>query len=184
MAAIGINREEGRVLGKHLVAEALQFQFADDSLLQQADQVSAGRYAIAGPEFFGDRAPAEHLAPLQNQHFLAGAREVSRGDEAVVAAADNDSYVVLRGHWKATTASGGSVIEMWHGRPWFFTFHRRHHAAPVAHVAAAEHGRIRIQNLAIVARLRHADRVILSRNRREVAGEHDAVRPDLRAPQE
>ena len=38
MAAVRESREEGRIFGQHPIAEALQFQFADDALLQQADR--------------------------------------------------------------------------------------------------------------------------------------------------
>ena len=117
MASIGINREEGRVFGKHLVAKPFQFQFADDSFLQQTDEIGSRRYSVARPNCLRDRAPAEDLAPFENQYLLSRTREVSGSDEAVMTAPNNYD-VEFRGHWKATTASGGSVIEIVYGRPW------------------------------------------------------------------
>ena len=68
------------------VAESLQFEFAHDSLLEQADEIRAGRYLIPGPDLFRNRAAAEHPAPLENQHLLPGAGEISGRDQAIVSA--------------------------------------------------------------------------------------------------
>ncbi len=126
----GKSGEEGRILGKYPIAEALQFQFANDSFLEQADEIRAGRNPVARPDLFGDRAPAEHFAAFEDQHLLAGAGKVSGGDQAVVAAADDDYVRMRAGIRNATTASGGSVIEIVCGRPWLLvsdeTSRRRH----------------------------------------------------------
>ena len=122
MAAVGKSREEGRILGVHLISVALQFQFANDALLQQAGQVSRRGDPITRPDLFGDRTAAHHLAALQHQHRAPGAGQVGCGDQAVMTAAYNDcvvfrhysgsAYLLL----KATTASGGRVTTMLYGR--------------------------------------------------------------------
>ena len=94
MAAVGEGREESGIFGVHLVAEARELEFADDAFLKQAGEIGRGGDAVAGPDFFGDRAAAHQLALFEHQHFASGAGEVGRGDQAVVAAA-NDDYVVF-----------------------------------------------------------------------------------------
>ena len=69
MAAVGEGREERGVLGVDAVAEALQFQIADDLFLHQAGEVGCGGDAVAGPDFFGDGAAADQFARFENQHL-------------------------------------------------------------------------------------------------------------------
>ena len=59
MAAIGEGREKRRILGVDPVAVALQFQFADDALLQEAGQVCGRGNFVTRPDFLGDRATAD-----------------------------------------------------------------------------------------------------------------------------
>ena len=94
MAVVREGREERRIFRVHLISEARQLKLADDPVLEQAGEVGRGGDAIARPDFFRDRAAAHQLAFFEHQHFAAGAREVSRGDQAVVAGA-NDDYVVF-----------------------------------------------------------------------------------------
>ena len=94
VAAVGKGGEEGGILGVHVVAEALQLQIAHDAFLQQAGEVGGGGDAIAGPDLFGDGAAAHQFAPLEHQHLAAGARQIGGGDQAVVAAADDDGIVL------------------------------------------------------------------------------------------
>ena len=93
VAAVGEDGEEGGILGVHAIAELLELQFADDALLHQAGQVGAGGDTIAGPDLFGDGAAAEELAAFEHEHLPSGARQVGGGDQAVVAAADDDHIV-------------------------------------------------------------------------------------------
>ena len=46
-------------------------------------------------------AAAEPRVALENQHLLAGGRQIGRGHEAVVAGADGDD-VVRSAHWKSS----------------------------------------------------------------------------------
>ena len=90
MRAVGEGRKEGGILGVDAVAEALQFQVAHDLFLHQAGEVGGGGDAISGPDFFGDGASADQLARFEDDHAAAGAGQIRRGDQSVVAAADND----------------------------------------------------------------------------------------------
>ena len=94
----GKDGEERGVLRGHAIAEnwAPEFQFADDSFLQEADEVSACGDFVARPEFFGHGTSAEHLAAFQHQHLAASACEICRRDQTVVAATDDDG--VVAGH--------------------------------------------------------------------------------------
>src|SRR5256886_16695681 len=73
-----------------------ELQIADDLGTQQAVHVRGGGHLEARPQLLGHARPAHHVTPLDHQHALAGAREVGRGDEAVVAGPDDDD--VVRGH--------------------------------------------------------------------------------------
>ena len=76
MAAVGKRREERGIFRVDTIAEAFEFEFANDALLQQAGEIRGGGDAIARPDFFGDRATAHQFALFEHQHFAPGAREV------------------------------------------------------------------------------------------------------------
>ena len=88
---------ERAVERKNFQAMARQIEVANDLRPQQRNYVGADRELEAGKDFFGDGRAAEHMAALEHQNFLAGAREISGVDQAVVAAADHD-YVVFSCH--------------------------------------------------------------------------------------
>src|SRR3990172_6756542 len=69
VAAVGEGRKEGRVFGQDAVAEALELEFADDALLQQAAQVGGGRDLVARPDFFGDAGAAHERPALDHQQI-------------------------------------------------------------------------------------------------------------------
>ena len=46
-----------------------------------------------GIDLLGHRGAADQVPPLEHDHPLAGTRQVGRGDEAVVPAADDDGVV-------------------------------------------------------------------------------------------
>ena len=48
-------------------------------------------------KFFGDGGAADDSAAFEDERLVAFFREIERGDERVVAAAENDD-VALRGH--------------------------------------------------------------------------------------
>ena len=88
---------EGAVEGQDLEPVPRQVQLADDLGPQQRHHVRADRELEAGEDFLGHGRAAEHVAALEHEHLLAGAGQVGGGDEAVVAAADDDRVVGL-GH--------------------------------------------------------------------------------------
>ena len=76
-----------------------QFQITNDFRAQQTHHIGKFGEAIAGENFLGDRRAADHLATLQHHHFLAGASEVCRSDQAIVAGADDDGIVGIGIHF-------------------------------------------------------------------------------------
>jgi hypothetical protein len=93
VAVIGKRREEGGVFGINGIPMRRKIEVADDTLLQQARQISGGGDAVTGPDLLGDRASTDHLALFQYEHAAAGTRQVRGGYQAVVAAADDDDIV-------------------------------------------------------------------------------------------
>ena len=90
MRAIGKRRKERRILGVHAVSEALQLQIAHDLFLHQTGEVGSGRNSVAGPDFLGDGAAADHIARFEHQDLASGFREICGGDQSVMTAADDD----------------------------------------------------------------------------------------------
>src|SRR5207344_2432889 len=58
-----------------------------------------------GEHFLGDGRAADQRAALEHEHLTAGAREVRRGDQAVVAAADHDRVVAWGAHARFLSGS-------------------------------------------------------------------------------
>ncbi len=96
MAAVGKGREECRIFGVDQIAEALEFQIADDLFLHQARQVRRRRDPIAGPDLLRNRAPAHQFAAFEHQHAASSAGQIRRRDQAVMAGADDDDVVGFR----------------------------------------------------------------------------------------
>src|SRR5690348_11337131 len=84
---------ERAVQGQDFEAMAGQVEIANDLRAQQRDYVGAHRELESGKDFLGDGGASEHVAPLQHQDFLACARQIGGGGEAVVASSDNDCVV-------------------------------------------------------------------------------------------
>ena len=95
----GLHRRFGR---DHAQAVAVEREVADDLGPQHARHVGRGGDAAArrldAVDLLGDRATAEQRAALEHKYLEAGAREVERGREPVVAAADDDDVVSPRLH--------------------------------------------------------------------------------------
>jgi hypothetical protein len=91
------HRREGPVEREDLEAVPGQVELADDLGPQERDDVGADRELESREDLFGHRRAAEHVAPLEDEDLLSGAREVRGVDEAVVPASDDDD-VVLRAH--------------------------------------------------------------------------------------
>jgi hypothetical protein len=96
MAAVGARREVG-ALRVDVVAVLGETQVAHHRLGEQAHDVRQAGDGEVGPEgLLGDRGAADGVPALQHQHAAAGAGKVTGGDEAVVAAADDDHVVRVR----------------------------------------------------------------------------------------
>ncbi len=88
------HRRERAVERQNLEAVLRQVELADDLGPQQRHDVRAHRVLEAGVDLLGHRRAAEHVAALEHQHLPAGAREVRRAHQPVVAAANHDDVVV------------------------------------------------------------------------------------------
>ncbi len=96
VAAVRVGGEVG-TLGVDLVAVALELQLPQDRRRHEADDVGERRdLVVRTPRRLGDGRPADHVAPLQDHHPLAGLGQQAGGDQAVVAATDDDHVVVVR----------------------------------------------------------------------------------------
>ena len=73
-----------------------QVEVADDLGTEQAHDVGEDRELEAREDLLGDRRAADQVAALEHEHRSPGAREVRRGDEPVVPAADDDRVVPVR----------------------------------------------------------------------------------------
>jgi hypothetical protein len=96
MIAVGHGRE-GAVERKNFEAVARKIEVANDFRAEKRYDLGKDREFEAGNDFFGDGSAAENVAALKHEYFLSSARKVSRIDEAVVAATD-DNYVVALCH--------------------------------------------------------------------------------------
>ena len=96
MITVGHGRE-GAVERENFEAVARKVEVANDFRAQKRDDVRANGEFESGDDFFGDGRAAEDVAAFEDEDFFAGAGEVGRVHEAVVASADDD-YVVGFGH--------------------------------------------------------------------------------------
>src|SRR5688500_3201957 len=87
------HRGERAVEWKDLEAAACQIELADDLGPEQRHDVRADGKPEAGKYFFGDRGAAQYVTPFENQHLPPGARQVGRGGQPVVAAANDDRVI-------------------------------------------------------------------------------------------
>ncbi len=67
-----------------------QFEVADDLRAQQAHDVGILREAVPGEDLARAGGAADPVVAFENDDLLAGAGQVGRGDQAVVACADDD----------------------------------------------------------------------------------------------
>ena len=75
---------------------ARQVEVADDLGPQQRDDVRTDRVAEARKHFFGDGGAAEDVTALEDEDLAPRARQIRRGGQPVVPAAD-DYRVVAHG---------------------------------------------------------------------------------------
>ena len=95
--AVGARREDARIGAKYFAVEFLQLKIAGNVGAKRAHCVRESGNVKAGMKFFGNGAAADHFAAFENDRFETALCEVERGDECVVAAAD-DSYALSDGH--------------------------------------------------------------------------------------
>ena len=94
MRGIVEQREALRVRRIELKAEAAgQLQLVDDLRPQHRGDEAAGREPRAGEKLLGNAGTAEHVAALDQQDLLAGAAKIVGGNEAIMAAADDDRVI-------------------------------------------------------------------------------------------
>ena len=91
-----VERRDGALERQDLEPVPRQVEVADDLGPQQAHDVGEHRELEAREDLLGHRGAADQRAPLEHQRLAARARQVGRGDQAVVAAADDDRVVAAR----------------------------------------------------------------------------------------
>jgi hypothetical protein len=101
-----VERRERPVQRQDLEPVAAEVEVADDLRPEQGDDVGRDAEPEAGDDLLGDGGPAEHLAALEDNDAHAGPREVRGGDQAVVAAPDDDGVVALLGRHRAQAYGG------------------------------------------------------------------------------
>src|SRR5579859_2556331 len=89
--------EDAGIGAKNLTIEFVELEVAGDVGAKRADRVRKRGRVETGMKFFGDGAAADHFAALQNDRLKAALGQIKRGDESVVAAAD-ESYALSDGH--------------------------------------------------------------------------------------
>src|SRR6186713_1132150 len=95
IAAVGKGGETGRAAWQHREAVPLEFKVADNFGTEQTVDVAGGGDLKAGPEFLGHNASADQFATFEDKDLAAPASEIGRGDEAIVAGADDDGVVFV-----------------------------------------------------------------------------------------
>ena len=94
-APVGVG-DEVRALRVHLVAVALELEVAQDRRREQAHDVGEHRdLVVRPPRLLGDGGPADDVPAFEHDGALAGAGQVGRGDEPVVASPDDDGVVTV-----------------------------------------------------------------------------------------
>jgi hypothetical protein len=98
---------------EYLEAVLLHLEVVNDRRLERVAEERAGRKMEAGDQLLGRDRAADDLAPLEDRDAQAGAREIARRDEPVVAGADDDDIEVcgheclLRMSWREPSERTG-----------------------------------------------------------------------------
>ena len=87
-AVAGAERRERPVEREDVEAVPRQLEVADDLRPQERDDVAEDAEPEAGEQLLGDRGATEDVALLEDERLQAGAGEIGRADEPVVAAAE------------------------------------------------------------------------------------------------
>ena len=88
--AVGGRSEDPDLRRDQVQPVAAQREVANDRRLEPADRVGDGGDPDAGPQLVGIGNPTDPLAALEDERREAALGQVGRGDQAVVAAADDD----------------------------------------------------------------------------------------------
>ncbi len=67
-----------------------ELHVGDDRGPQRADGVRQRRAAVSRGDLLGDGCSADRRAPFEHERLETGPRQIERGDQAVVAGADDD----------------------------------------------------------------------------------------------
>src|SRR5580700_3666317 len=95
--AIGRGSEHTRIGAENFAIEFVEVEIAGNVRAKRAYGVRKCGSVEAGMEFFRDGAAANHFAAFENKRLESALCEIKRGDESVVAAAD-ESYALSDGH--------------------------------------------------------------------------------------
>jgi hypothetical protein len=94
---IAVEWRERAVQREDLQSVPGKLEVPDDLGPEQADHIGGHAEPEPGEDLLGHRSSAQHVPALQDERLQAGSRQVGRGDQAVVAAPDDDGVVRL-GH--------------------------------------------------------------------------------------
>lgn len=95
--AIGTRSEDAGIGAENFAIEFLEVEIAGDIGAKRAQGVRKSGRVEAGMKFLGDGAAADHFAAFENERLKAAFCEIERGDESVMAAAD-EGYALSDGH--------------------------------------------------------------------------------------
>ncbi len=98
VAAVRVQADADQPAAGHAQAMLVQRQLLADAVVEQVQQVCAGRNPEAGCEFAGDGRTARLGRRFQHGHLVAGSRQVGGAHQAVVAGADDDDAGVVVSH--------------------------------------------------------------------------------------
>ena len=113
VVAVGEGLEAGGFEVVDVEAVVAEFEVVDDLILEHVADVGAAGDAEVWEELFGDAGAADEVAPFEDEGLDAGLGEVVGGDEAVVAAADDDCGVTV-GHGGAPVLGLGQAARRSH----------------------------------------------------------------------
>ncbi len=116
-----VERHDGALQRENLEPVPGQLEVADDLGAEQAHHIGKDRELESREDLLGDGGAPDQRPALQHQHFLAGAGQVGRRDQAVVAAPDEDRVVVLHDRFRSGSKKGSGVTRARAWRRWCST---------------------------------------------------------------
>ena len=76
----------------------VQAQIADDRRMQQADRVGGGRIPESWSKLLGNCRATDYMPAFENSDFQSAGGQVAGANQAIVAAANNQSIEFLGSH--------------------------------------------------------------------------------------